>query len=65
MPPPVLEIAAQCASLATVILLLENGAMLGRRTTHEAVKVAGAVKAHPAILPNAEAKGFDPSMKIG
>jgi hypothetical protein len=66
MPPPLLETAAQFASLANFRLLRDKGAKLGRRTLHSAVLFAAAIKADPSISPtNTEFKGFDPSKKWG
>lgn len=65
MPQPLLEVAAQHASLQTFKLLHEKGAKVGRRTLHCAVQFAAAIKADPAMSPNAEWAGFDPSKKFG
>lgn len=65
MPQPLLEVAAQYASLSTFKLLLKNGAKLGRRTLHCASLFAAAIKADPSVSPTTDWIGFRPDKKWG
>lgn len=56
-PPPLLETAAQWASVPTFKYLKEKGAKLGRRTLHLAVEMAASRKSDPEATP--DWKGFD------
>lgn len=62
-PPPLLDTAAQWASVSTFQYLRTNGAKLGRRTLHLAVQMAASRKSDLEAPP--DWKGFNTNIKGG